>query len=467
MKCFHFTNADKTPDNTNVVSSRSSARVSWARSLSIASSTTTNGGVESTRRSEFVGSECKYSTELSDSVGFWNMLNGGGGGNELRVFKFSELKSATKGFNRGLMIGEGGFGCVYKGIVNVNGNGGDDDNDGNGNGGCLDVAIKQLNRNGFQGHKEWINEVNFLGVVNHPNLVKLVGYCAEDDERGIQRLLVYELMSNKSLEDHLLVRGTSPLSWLTRLQIAQGAARGLAYLHEEMDFQLIFRDFKTSNILLDEDFNPKLSDFGLARQGPPAGLSHVSTVVVGTVGYAAPEYVQTGRLTAKSDVWSFGVVLYELITGRRAVERNLPKNEQKLLDWVKPYVSDSKKFRLIIDPRLEENYSLKSAYKLASLANKCLTKNPKSRPKMSEVVEMLGNIINDTLPPQQETEPETETQVVGQETEEGPDQMDSGKEEGCGGGNYMRRAFEFKELVSLRNRSCGRLDWRYWTHGSR
>ncbi|GKA67515.1 probable serine/threonine-protein kinase PBL19 [Tanacetum coccineum] len=449
MKCFHFTNADKTPDNnTNNVVSRSSARVSWARSLSIASST---NGVESTRRSEF-DSECKYSTELCDSVGFWNMLSGGGG-NELRVFKFSELKSATKGFNRGLMIGEGGFGCVYKGVVNVNGG---DDNDGNG--GCLDVAIKQLNRNGFQacscfsstmyiwdlgGHKEWINEVNFLGVVSHPNLVKLVGYCAEDDERGIQRLLVYELMSNKSLEDHLLGRGTSPLSWLTRLQIAQGAARGLAYLHEEMDFQLIFRDFKTSNILLDEDFNPKLSDFGLARQGPPAGLSHVSTVVVGTVGYAAPEYVQTGRLTAKSDVWSFGVVVYELIT-------------------------DSKKFRLIIDPRLEENYSLKSAYKLASLANKCLTKNPKSRPKMSEVVEMLGNIINDALPPQQETEPpETETQVVGQETEEGPDQMDSGKEEGCGGGSYMRRAFEFKELVSLRNRSCGRLDWRYWTHGGR
>ncbi|GKD96584.1 probable serine/threonine-protein kinase PBL19, partial [Tanacetum coccineum] len=129
-----------------------------------------------------------------------------------------------------------------------------------------------------RGHKEWINEVNFLGVVNHPNLVKLVGYCAEDDERGIQRLLVYELMLNKSLEDHLLGRVNSTLPWMTRLQIAQGAARGLAYLHEEMDFQLIFRDFKTSNILLDEEFNPKLSDFGLARQGPAAGLSHVSTV---------------------------------------------------------------------------------------------------------------------------------------------------------------------------------------------
>lgn len=159
------------------------------------------------------------------------------------------------------------------------------------------------------------------------------------------------------------------------------------------------------------------------------------------------------------------MVLYELITGRRAVERNLPRNEQKLLEWVKPYISDSKKFHLIIDPRLEGDYSIKSAHKLASLANKCLTKNPKSRPKMSEVVEMLGNIIDDLLPPQQEPEAQTETQVA-EVTEDGMVQMGSGKEEGCGGGNYMRRAFEFKELVSLRNRSCGRLDWRYWTHGS-
>ncbi|XP_076911235.1 serine/threonine-protein kinase PCRK1-like [Bidens hawaiensis] len=445
MSCFHFTKSD----DENAVVSRSSARVSWARSLSVASSS-----VDTTRRSEF-DSDC------TDSAGFMEVLTQRRG-NELRVFKFSELKLATKGFNRTLMIGEGGFGCVYRGVIKVGGDDGDE---------YLDVAIKQLDRNGFQasfqGHKEWINEVNFLGVVNHPNLVKLVGYCAEDDERGIQRLLVYELMTNKSLENHLLGRGKSPLSWLTRLKIAEGAARGLAYLHEEMDFQLIFRDFKTSNILLDEDFTPKLSDFGLARQGPAAGLTHVSTVVVGTVGYAAPEYVQTGRLTSKSDVWSFGVVLYELITGRRAVERNLPRNEQKLLEWVKPYISDSKKFHLIIDPRLEGDYSIKSSHKLASLANKCLTKNPKSRPKMSEVVVMLGNIIDDMLPCQQEpeTQTETETQVV-DENEDGPGQIDLVKEEGCGGGNYMRRVFEFKELVSLRNRSCGRLDWRYWTHGS-
>ncbi|KAI3760490.1 hypothetical protein L1987_50885 [Smallanthus sonchifolius] len=458
MRCFHFTNGDRRADGEDAVVSRSSARVSWARSLSVASSS-----VDTTRRSEF-DSDC---TDFRDSVGFSEQLNHRRA-NDLRVFKFAELKSATKGFNRTLMIGEGGFGCVYRGVVKAavddsHAIGGSDTDR------HLDVAIKQLDRNGLQGHKEWINEVNFLGVVNHPNLVKLVGYCAEDDERGIQRLLVYELMSNKSLEDHLLGRGKSPLSWMARLRIAEGAARGLAHLHEEMDFQLIFRDFKTSNILLDEDFTPKLSDFGLARQGPAAGLSHVSTVVVGTIGYAAPEYVQTGRLTSKSDVWSFGVVLYELITGRRAVERNLPRNEQKLLEWVKPYIADSKKFHLIIDPRLEGDYSIKSAHKLATLANKCLTKNPKSRPKMSEVVEMLGNIIDDMLPPQQEPEAQTETETEAQvvdEAEDGLGQMGSGKEEGCGG-NYMRRVFEFKELVSLRNRSCGRLDWRYWTHGSR
>lgn len=320
----------------------------------------------------------------------------------------------------------------------------------------MDFAILHSS---IQGHKEWINEVNFLGVVKHPNLVKLVGYCAEDDERGIQRLLVYELMRNKSLEDHLLARVQSPLPWMARLKIAQDAARGLAYLHEEMDFQLIFRDFKASNILLDEEFHAKLSDFGLARQGPAAGVSHVSTAVVGTVGYAAPEYVQTGRLTAKSDVWSFGVVLYELITGRRAVERNLPRSEQKLLEWVRPYISDSKKFPLILDPRLEGQFPIKSGQKLASLANKCLMKHPKSRPKMSEVVEMLEKIISEASPPDENAAGTIkETEDVKEETVE---EVESRKQ----GSNNIRRVFDFKEMVSLRNRSIGRLDWRSWTGG--
>ncbi|KAJ9559437.1 hypothetical protein OSB04_014051 [Centaurea solstitialis] len=294
----------------------------------------------------------------------------------LRVFSFSELKAATKNFSLSAKLGEGGFGCVYTGVIK---NPRDPTK-------RINVAVKQLGRTGLQGHKEWVTEVNVLGVVEHPNLVKLVGYCAEDDERGIQRLL---------RGDHLSARSEAPLSWTMRLKVAQDAARGLAYLHEEMDFQIIFRDFKSSNILLDDQWNAKLSDFGLARLGPEEGLTHVSTAVVGTMGYAAPEYIQTGHLTSKSDVWSYGVFVYELITGRRPLDKNRPKNEQKLLEWVKPYL-DSKRFRLIIDSRLEGKYPLKSAQKLSMIANRCLSRNPKSRPKMSEVLEMVNELVGGT-----------------------------------------------------------------------
>ncbi|XP_042473833.1 serine/threonine-protein kinase PCRK1-like [Zingiber officinale] len=305
--------------------------------------------------------------------------------NNLRVFTFSELRNATRNFSRSLMVGEGGFGCVYKGAIKSL-------EDQNSN---IEIAVKQLNRKGVQGHKEWLTEVNVLGVLEHPNLVKLVGYCAEDDERGIQRLLVYEYMPNRSVDDHLSNRSRTTLSWPMRLRVALDAARGLAYLHEEMEFQIIFRDFKTSNILLDKDWKAKLSDFGMARQGPTEGITHVSTAVVGTLGYAAPEYLQTGRLTSKSDVWSYGVVLYELVTGRRPIDRNRPRGEQKLLEWVKPYITDAKKLRIIMDTKLQDDYSLKSATRLVYVANRCLVRLPKSRPKMSEVVEMLRQIVGD------------------------------------------------------------------------
>lgn len=249
-------NSTKDEEEGGTLSARES-KVSWVRSLSIASSSVDTRKSRSDLESE--------SRDFTESFEFYEFLSQRIA-NDLRVFSLSELKMGTKGFSRGLMIGEGGFGCVYRGVVGVPGSDLK-----------MEVAVKRLNRHGFQGHKEWINEVNFLGVVKHPNLVKLIGYCAEDDERGMQRLLVYELMHNKSLEDHLLARSGAPLSWTLRLKIAQDAARGLAYLHEEMDFQLIFRDFKPSNILLDEDFIAKLSDFGLARQGPAAGISHVST----------------------------------------------------------------------------------------------------------------------------------------------------------------------------------------------
>ncbi|KAL8129827.1 hypothetical protein V2J09_018982 [Rumex salicifolius] len=318
-------------------------------------------------------------------------------GRNLRVFTYSELRLATSDFNRLLKIGEGGFGSVYKGKVKIR--------PGSGEHSEPLVAIKKLRKDGYQGHKQWLAEVQFLGVVEHPNLVKLIGYCAVDGERGIQRLLVYEYMPNRSLEDHLFNKAYSVLPWQKRLNILLGAAQGLAYLHEELEVQVIFRDFKTSNVLLNEDFEAKLSDFGLAREGPSAGRSHVSTAVVGTHGYAAPDYIETGHLTSKSDVWSFGVVLYEILTGRRSLERSHPKSEQKLLEWVQQYPPNSKKFSRIMDPRLEDQYSLSAAKKIAKLADQCLVQKAKDRPKMSQVVEELKQIIV------QETEDEENVQA--------------------------------------------------------
>ncbi|CAA0829728.1 Protein kinase superfamily protein [Striga hermonthica] len=234
-----------------------------------------------------------------------------------------------------------------------------------------------------------MTEVNVVCGLDHPNLVKLIGYCAEDDERGTQRLLVYEYMPNGSVADHLSSKSMFTLSWPTRLRIALDTARGLTYLHEEMGFQIIFRDFKSSNILLDEHWNAKLSDFGLARLGPSEGMTHVSTEVAGTMGYAAPEYVRTGHLTSKSDVYSYGVFLFELITGRRPLERNRPKPEQKLLVWIKPNLKCPDKFRNILDPRLDREQALESALRLSIVASRCLLKQPKDRPEMSRVRQMV------------------------------------------------------------------------------
>ncbi|XP_075474026.1 putative serine/threonine-protein kinase PBL19 isoform X1 [Primulina tabacum] len=330
----------------------------------------------------------------------------------LRVFKFPELKQATNNFDRLLKIGEGGFGCVYKASIKP----------ADGDGDPFVVAIKKLNKDGYQGHKQWVAEVQFLGVVDHPNLVKLIGYCAVDGERGIQRLLVYEYMPNKSLEDHLFNRAYPSLSWDQRMQIVLGAAQGLAYLHEELEIQIIYRDFKASNVLLDGDFMPKLSDFGLAREGPTAGHTHVSTAVVGTHGYAAPDYIQTGHLTTKSDVWSFGVVLYEILTGRRSLEKERPKSEQKLLDWVKVYPADSRKFGMIMDPRLENQFSLTAARSIAKLADNCLVKKAKDRPKMSEVVENVKHILQISVE-------ESPTQYLESETMEDKPQKAMGASE--------------------------------------
>ncbi|KAL6974848.1 putative serine/threonine-protein kinase pbl23 [Sarracenia purpurea var. burkii] len=249
------------------------------------------------------------------------------------------------------------------------------------------VAVKQLDRNGVQGNREFLSEVLTLSLVHHPNLVNLIGYCAD----GHQRILVYEFMPNGSLEDRLLdLRpGMMPLDWITRMKIAKGAAEGLEYLHDTADPPIIYRDFKPSNILLDGDFNPKLSDFGLAKLGPTGDKQHVSTRVMGTYGYCAPEYARTGQLTTKSDVYSFGVVFLEIITGRRAIDNMRPTDEQNLIAWAAPLFKDRKKFTLMADPKLEGNYPVKGLYQALAVASMCLQDEANTRPLISDVVTAL------------------------------------------------------------------------------
>ncbi|KAK1316584.1 putative receptor-like protein kinase [Acorus calamus] len=295
----------------------------------------------------------------------------------LLQFTFQELKIATGNFRPDSILGEGGFGFVFKGWIQENGTAPAKPGTG------ITVAVKSLKQDALQGHREWVAEVNFLGQLHHPNLVKLIGYCIEDD----QRLLVYEFMARGSLENHLFRRAL-PLPWSSRLKTALGAAKGLAFLHGAAE-PVIYRDFKTSNILLDSDYNAKLSDFGLAKAGPQGDNTHVSTRVVGTFGYAAPEYVMTGHLTSKSDVYSFGVVLLEILTGRRSVDKKRPSGEQNLVAWARPYLGDKRRLYRLVDPRLELNYSIKGVQKVAHIAYYCLNRDPKTRPSMEEVVKGL------------------------------------------------------------------------------
>ncbi|KAL7140389.1 hypothetical protein ABFS83_09G117400 [Erythranthe nasuta] len=299
----------------------------------------------------------------------------------LHIFTLPELKLITNGFSSSNFLGEGGFGPVHKGFVS--------ENAGRPGLEAQPVAVKLLDLDGDQGHREWLTEVVLLGQLRHPHLVKLIGYCCEDEHR----LLVYEYMTRGNLENHLFRRYTSSLPWLTRMKIAVGAAKGLAFLHGE-EKPVIYRDFKTSNILLDSDYNAKLSDFGLAKDGPEGDDTHVSTRIMGTHGYAAPEYIMTGHLTAMNDVYSFGVVLLELLTGKRAMDKARPIREQNLVEWAKPYLKDHHhKIERLIDPTLEDQYSSQGAKKVASLANQCLSHNPKYRPTMSHVVRILESIL--------------------------------------------------------------------------
>ncbi|KAK7300104.1 hypothetical protein RJT34_10938 [Clitoria ternatea] len=323
-------------------------------------------------------SKRKYIEEELARIGQGNITS--------QIFSYHELCAATRNFHPDNMIGEGGFGRVYKGrIKSIN----------------QDVAVKQLNRNGFQGNREFLVEVLILSLLHHPNLVNLVGYCADGD----QRILVYEYMVNGSLEDHLLELppNRKPLDWRTRMNIAAGAAKGLEYLHEVAKPPVIYRDFKASNILLDENFNPKLSDFGLAKLGPTGDKTHVSTRVMGTYGYCAPEYASTGQLTTKSDVYSFGVVFLEMITGRRVIDQSRPSQEQNLVTWAQPLFKDRGKFTSMADPLLRGNYPRKGLYQALAVAAMCLQEEADTRPMIRDVVTALDVLAKRHVQRTQET----------------------------------------------------------------
>ncbi|RDX73546.1 Receptor-like serine/threonine-protein kinase ALE2, partial [Mucuna pruriens] len=294
-----------------------------------------------------------------------------------KMFTLNDLEKATNNFDSSRILGEGGFGLVYKGILN----------DGR------DVAVKILKRDDQRGGREFLAEVEMLSRLHHRNLVKLIGICIEKQTR----CLVYELVPNGSVESHLhgADKETDPLDWNSRMKIALGAARGLAYLHEDSNPCVIHRDFKASNILLEYDFTPKVSDFGLARTALDERNKHISTHVMGTFGYLAPEYAMTGHLLVKSDVYSYGVVLLELLTGRKPVDLSQPPGQENLVTWVRPLLTNKEGLEMIIDPVVKPNISVDTVVKVAAIASMCVQPEVSQRPFMGEVVQALKLVCSE------------------------------------------------------------------------
>ncbi|XP_057544473.1 probable serine/threonine-protein kinase At1g01540 [Amaranthus tricolor] len=286
-----------------------------------------------------------------------------------RWYTLRELEDATNGFSDQNVIGEGGYGIVYYGVL--------DDN--------TQIAVKNLLNNKGQAEKEFKVEVEAIGRVRHKCLVKLLGYCAE----GAQRMLVYEYVNNGNLEQwlHGDVGPISPLTWEIRMNIILCTAKGLTYLHEGLEPKVVHRDIKSSNILLDKQWNAKVSDFGLAKL-LVSEHSYVSTRVMGTFGYVAPEYASTGMLNERNDVYSFGILIMEILSGRVPVDYSRPAAEVNLVDWLKMMVTNRNP-EGILDPKLPEKPASRALKKTLLVALRCVDPNAQKRPKMGQVVHML------------------------------------------------------------------------------
>jgi serine/threonine protein kinase len=282
-----------------------------------------------------------------------------------QAFSYTEVLNITDNFKT--IIGEGGFGKVYLGVLQNH----------------TQVAVKILSSSSMQGYKEFQSEAQLLLIVHHRNLVSLIGFCDE----GEIKALIYEYMANGNLQQHLLVENKNILKWRERLNIAVDTARGLDYLHNGCKPPIMHRDLKPSNILLDDNMDAKISDFGLSRAFGNDMDSHISTRPAGTLGYADPEFQRTGNTNKKNDVYSFGIVLFVLITGRQAIVRAAGQNIH-ILEWVIPIIKGGD-IQNVVDSKLEGEFSIDSARKVIEIAMSCISPNFAERPDISQILTEL------------------------------------------------------------------------------